>query len=390
MGIENFFEKLVFIWTPLQNEAKPGSSSLVFQLENIQLSHFQSMEQELKWGMLIEKLEINQLEYYNSKTCISRRIYGDPLEPIYLSNTDFNFLSSLGVSQSLKKSSARMLESSLSKAIEVSYTSKKGSNPSFFLKVLSPKLLISFPLIQRLQQSHGLFHMIRVMVDENLKKFSHSDMNIILKDFMFYFPTNSKREEDSKKSVVFKGNLEYTINCENSRVISKDRKERFKEYKAKIDGLEILIASVSNMMTSSLRGIPLSARKVLPKLNLEILIEKIEALEVLDELHMLIKNHYKLSLSNLDISSKITLNDLFYLYETFSKELKVYEELETQNSPLNSMLQSTMGVSNAFKGPSINYEVLNEYSADLQKIKINFVRFSFLSYNLKYFLVLIK
>jgi len=377
VGIENYFEKLIFIWTPIQSEPKPGSSSLVFQLENVQMHHLQTMEQELKVTLTIEQLEINLLEYYNSKTCISRRIYGDPLEPIYLSNTDFNTLSSLGVSQSLKKSSVRMLESSLSKAIEVTYSVKKNSSPTFYLKILNPKLLISFPLLQRLQQSHGLFHMLRVMVDENLKKFSHSEGNIILKDFMFYVPTNSKREEDSKKSVVFKGNLEYSINCENSRVISKEKKERYKEYKAKIEGLEVLIASVSNMMTSSLRGVPLNARKVLPKLSLELLIEKIEGLEVLGELHMVIKNHYKFSLSNVDISSKITLNDLFYLYETFSKEFKVYKELEAQTNPLNSMLQSTMGVSNAFKGPCVNYDVQNEYSADLQKIRVNFVRIFF-------------
>ena len=341
------------------------------------------MKQDIKWNMTIEKLEINQLEYYNSKTCISRRIYGDPLEPIYLSNTDFNILSSLGVSQSLKKSSVRMLESSLSKSIEASFSVKNGSSPSFYLKVLNPKLLVSFPFIQRLQQSHGLFHMIRVIIDENLKKFSHSEVTIILKDFMLYIPANSKREEDSKKSIILKGNLEYTMNCDSSRVLSKEKREIYKEYKAKIEDFEILIASASNMMASSVKGIPLSARKVLPKLSFELLIEKVEALEIIDELHMMIKNHYKINLSNIDLSSKITLNDLFFLYETFSKEYKVYKKLEAQTSPLNSLLQSTLNASNAFKAPSVRYEVHHEYSFDLQKIKVNFVRvlFIILTYN---------
>jgi len=360
LGVENYFEKLTFIWIPFQPEAKPGVSSLIFQLENVQFFNYHTVENS-KWQLTLDKLEISQIEYYNSKTCISRRIFGDFVEPIYLPNTDFSLLSSLGVSQSMTRSSKQMMESSKAcKAIEISFMTAGRGKSHYTVKLLNPKLLVSFPLIYRLQSSHNLFHVLKMLIGEHFKQFSASEIKISLKDFHLYIPSTIK--DESQKCVILKGDLEYSP-------FSEVRSPSYREYKAKFSNIELMISSMSDLT----KGIFSKARKILSGISVDLEIGKQQTLEEMDEYNTLIKNAYKLSLDKLDLSSKITLNDLLFLQQIFNKEMKTYEELNSHHNPLTQLLISTLNASTGLKDRHVVFHVENSFNLDLKNLQISLV-----------------
>lgn len=378
MGVENYFEKLTFVWTPFNLEKKAGVSTIIFQLENVQFLQYETLDSS-KWTLTLDKLEINQVEYYNSKTCISRRIFGDFLEPIYLPNTDFTLLSTLGVSQSMTKSSAQMMQSSLSKAIEITFTSSKtpkGPRSCYSIKLLNPKLLFSLPLVYRLQQSHNLFHVVKLLINEHFKEFSASEIKISLKDFHLYIPSTIKSDQDSQKCIILRGDLDYTPSPDPPRPLRGHSQTLYREYNAKFSNVELLIASIPDLMASSHRNLPLKARKILSNISLDLQIGKQQTHEVMDEYNTLIKNLYKLSLSSLNVSSKITLNDLLFLQQIFNKEYKTYQELNSHSNPLTALLLSTLNASTGLKDRAVAFHVENSLSLDFRNLQISLVSVS--------------
>jgi len=332
----------------------------------------------------MEDLEIDSIEYYNSKTCVNKRIFGPPIEPLILPNTDFNQLGSLSVppEQPMENSKSLIFNHSTPKVIEINLQTDEKGIQCFMIQINEPKVLVAFSLLEKWQETHQLFNVIQCIGNEFSKLKTHWSEKIMVKDFILYMPANTKVADDVKKIIalsgitfinylfIYIGNVEYTSDLKSYSRNIEGGFDYKREASYNVKSLEVFMTSYGEFKQFSIKKDKLSRRVIMTPLSFELAVSKNISMFKNEDLDRVIKEKEFYALKDLEIHLQVAMNDLGLLYETITQEFSHLSKLKADNSNLG---QSSLMKSNPYLMKSLLIHEEGDRIFELKTLNIHMV-----------------